>query len=218
MTNEITLPTVNQDLVKQLKQSNRELPFLNIAQAKSDVVEKQDLMKAGQIFIWQTKDIIGEFIEGGRQMIPPVLSQVKLLFGHWRPVATRIINGAVEGRSNNPQDKMFQEILAGARSKDKTCMAGFEHLVKVIDDKKFTGWAIYSFTKTAADTAPLDDGIGFTYNFRTRLVETKKYSWWTPDVIKLTEPQVNLEEDEEYLLLAKAFLEKMTIADTEVER
>lgn len=219
MTQELAL-SLSQDIIQQLKQSAQELPVISIAQAKSEIVEKEDKCKAGDIYIWQGKEPIGITIPGGMQQRPQVRQEVKILVGHYRPVATRMVDGSVESKSHNWNDPVFQQIRQEAANKVPNAMVGFEHLVKVLesDNNKFLGWALAVFTRTAAQAAPVDEGIGYTYMFRSRFVETKKFSWWTPQLTRTTDAVVNLQEEENYLDILQKFLEPTTFVDEGISR
>lgn len=118
---------------------------------------------------------------------------VDILICCWRPLALEI--GEEVLSVYDVKSETFKKIQAKSEGKDSGCMFGPQFLVWVPSQKCFATYFAGS-KSSRRDAGPLTKELPKPMTFKSRLVETKKFSWTTPAVTPCSTP-FELPEGEE---------------------
>lgn len=104
----------------------------------------------------------------------------------WRPKALEIDDEILT--VYNPQDAEFARIQDRAdNEKDSGCMWGFEFLLWIGGSQKFA--TFFCGSKSSRREAPSIKALmNKAVTLRSKYIETKKYSWYTPDAVECSTP------------------------------
>lgn len=159
------------------------LQRITLLQKMSDGIG--DVGKVGEYVFGMDKDNLG--------------NEVEVIVGPWRPHALVLVDGEVEAEAFDSADPLFQQIKGEAvKTKSRmiegrTAMYGVDFLFFVIELQQF---GTFFFTKTARREASKVEPLqGRRALLTSSLVETKRYSWYTPKILAVPDGEDDVNAD-----------------------
>ena len=191
------LTKFDDDVFKSTTKSGDFLPRLQLMTANSDKCKKKEFEQNHYAFIRdQNFQDIGESVD--------------CLIVTWRPKAIEIGDQIISCFDSNHDE--FKRIQEKSAEQDSGCMYGPEFLIYIPHLKEFA--TFFCGSKSSRREAPnIRALMTKPATFKSRFVETKKYSWQTPVVVTCSTPF----EGPDLELLRKIVDKFNTPPQTEVE-
>lgn len=178
-----------EDVFNQIAKSGDYLPRIQLEGTQSKLVVK-DQIKAGHFALIESDSF------------EDLTKSVDVLVLAWRAKALRTDGETVES-DFDIKSKRFQQIQAESEISDSGCMFGPEFLLWVPSYQKFC--TFFMASKSARREARnVKDKIGYAGTLTSKLIETKKYTWYAPEIISCTTP-FDLPDPEEMMEQIEGF-------------